>query len=86
MPTYTLKNTDTGEVWDEFFKTNSLKEQYLSDNPKTVQTFRSGKTPAIGESIRMRNTRKHSPEMREVLNKVRETPGSTIDTGNITEV
>lgn len=39
MPTYSFRNTETGEVFDKFMKI-SEREQYLIDNPvfETVMT------------------------------------------------
>ena len=36
MPTYSFKNNDTGEEWDEFFSISG-KEEFLKENDHIVQ-------------------------------------------------
>ena len=38
MPTYSFKNTKTGEVFDKFMRI-SEREQYLKDNPDIVSVL-----------------------------------------------
>lgn len=40
MPTYSFRNTETGEVTDHFMRMAD-REQFLKDNPLLVQTFTS---------------------------------------------
>ena len=43
MPTYTLMNTETGEVWDEFFTSYSAKDEYLTQNKNIRQKLTAPK-------------------------------------------
>ena len=74
MPTFTFKNHDTGEEFDEFFTSNNQKMEWLQDNPSITQlpsTFAiSGGT---GDRI------KNDAGWNEVLSKAAEgNPGSPL--------
>lgn len=70
MPTYTFRNKDTGETFDQFM-TMSSREQYMKDNP-SLETV-------IGVVATIRDTPKMPGGFREVLQKVHSSmPGSTL--------
>jgi hypothetical protein len=70
MPTYTFKNTETGEVYDQFMKI-SEREEFLKTNPHIESV--------IGAPATVRDTPKIPGGFREVLQKVHEkTYGSTL--------
>ncbi len=50
MPTYDMKNTETGEEF-EIQLSMAGREEYLKDNPHIQQIFK--RFPAIGDSVRM---------------------------------
>ena len=37
MPTYKFKNNQTGEEWDEFFTSSSVKDELLKEYPHVQQ-------------------------------------------------
>lgn len=82
MPTYTSRNTKTGETqshvctWETF-------EQWLKDNPGHVQEF---KFPAMMCPTKI-GVRKPDPQFRRKLNAIKRAhKGSTINSGNLTDV
>ena len=78
MPTYTLENTKTGEVWDEFITYNEMMEK--TKDPDVKQVFTKMNYHGDGGL-------KHSTQIREVFQKIKKAhPLSTVDVGNITEI
>ena len=70
MPTYTFKNKETGETFDQFMSMNA-REEYLKDNPQ-LETV-------IGVVATIRDTPKQDGGFREVLQKIHErAPGSIL--------
>lgn len=70
MPTYTFKNTETGETFDQFMSM-SKREEFLKENPH-LETV-------IGAVAMIRDTPKLPGGFREVLQKVHAgSPGSTL--------
>jgi hypothetical protein len=70
MPTYTFKNNDTGETFDQFMSM-SAREEYLKENPH-LQTV-------IGVVATVRDNPKLDGGFREVLQKIHErSAGSTL--------
>lgn len=70
MPTYTFRNKETGETFDQFMSI-SAREEYLKENPNLE--------PVIGAVATIRDTPKMSGGFREVLQKIHErTPGSVL--------
>jgi hypothetical protein len=70
MPTYTFKNKETGETFDQFMSMNA-REEYLKDNPQLE--------PVIGVVATIRDTPKQDGGFREVLQKIHErAPGSIL--------
>lgn len=70
MPTYTFKNKDTGEVFDQFMSM-SAREEYMKENPQLE--------PVIGVVAMVRDTPKLDGGFREVLQKIHErSAGSTL--------
>jgi len=73
MPTYTWRNTETGEVFDTFLKL-SEREQYKQDNPHLEAVLHPYNI--IG-GVSVRN--KESDGFKEVMSKVAENhPGSEV--------
>jgi predicted nucleic acid-binding Zn ribbon protein len=74
MPTYSFKNTDTGEEFDKFMSI-SAREEYLKDNPHIQQILTCA---AICDPVRVGVTKRDSG-FKEVLQKIHEkTAGSTL--------
>lgn len=70
MPTYTFKNNETGETFDQFMSI-SAREEYMKQNPN-IQTV-------IGVVATIRDTPKLDNGFREVLHKIHErSAGSTL--------
>lgn len=65
MPTYTFRNTETGEVFDKLMSYAS-RQEYLEQNPKLEVIMGS---PAMGDSVRL-GIRKNDDGFREVLSKI----------------
>ena len=74
MPTYSFRNTETGEMHVEIMRI-AAREQYLLDNPHLESIITSA--PAFaGDHI----TIKKDTGFKEVLQKIHErTPGSQLD-------
>ena len=41
MPTYSFRNNETKEEFDKFFKSSSLKDEFLEQNPQLQQIHTS---------------------------------------------
>ena len=67
MPTYSVMDTTTEEVFDVSMKFTEF-EQYLADNSHLKQVFI--KFPALGDPIRL-GTRKPDNGFRDVLKNVK---------------
>jgi hypothetical protein len=67
MPTYTFKNTQTGEQWDEVMSM-SAQETFLSENPH-VQTVITN--VRIGDPIHL-GLRKPDSGFRDVLKNIKD--------------
>jgi hypothetical protein len=65
MPTYTFRNKETGETYDEIMSM-SRRETYLEENPQIEQIIGS---PAIGDPVRL-GVRTIDDGFREVLSKI----------------
>ena len=77
MPTYSFRNKETGEVFDQFMGI-SAREQFLLDNPHLEQTLTQA--PAfVGDHV----TIKKDTGFKEVLQKINErTPGGLKQSGS----
>lgn len=83
MGTYTFRNKNTNEEFDLTFSI-AEKDQYLACNPNIEQII--VKAPSIGDPMRL-GIMKPSKDFRERLREIKRSHrGSTIDSGNITEV
>lgn len=70
MPTYTFRNKETGETFDQFMSI-SAREEYLKENPNLE--------PVIGAVATIRDNPKMPGGFREVLQKIHErSPGSIL--------
>jgi len=65
MPTYTFRNSDTGEVFDKLMSWKD-REAYLAANPHFESIIGA---PAMGDSVRL-GIRKNDDGFREVLSKI----------------
>jgi len=76
MPTYTFRNKETGETFDQFM-TIASREQFLEENPN-LETVISG-APMMMDPVRA-GVRKVDNGFKEVLQKIHtRTPGSKLD-------
>ena len=77
MPTYSFRNRETGEVFDEIMRI-AAKEQYLIDNPQLESIITSA--PALGDPTKLSSSRKFDSGFKEVLQKIHErSPGSELN-------
>jgi hypothetical protein len=76
MPTYTFRNKETGEEFEQFMGI-SAREEYLKQNPH-LETLILG-APALGDSVRL-GIRKTDAGFKEVLQKIHDkTAGSALN-------
>jgi hypothetical protein len=76
MPTYTFRNKETGEQFDQYMGI-SAREEFLTQNPnlETIIT----QAPAMGDSVRL-GVHKSDNGFKEVLQRIHEkTPGSQLN-------
>jgi len=66
MPTYSFRNTETGEEFDEIMSISKL-DQYKLDNPHLVQLL--GSSP-IGDPVRL-GLKKPDQEFRNILKDIK---------------
>lgn len=66
MPTYSFRNKDTGEVFDQIMRI-AEREQFLIDNPH-LESIITG-APAMGDSVRL-GIRSTDSGFKEVLSKI----------------
>ena len=82
MPTYTFRNTETGEIFEEVLRMSEY-DSYKQSHP-THERYYDGTAPAMAYRI---GTPKSPGGFKDVLNTIHErTPGSTLKnntTGNI---
>ncbi len=84
MPIYSIRNNDTGAQWEENITWDELQE-LLKELPHLEQIFTYG--PNVVSDMRGPSGIKHTPEFRDVLQKVKHHhPLSTIDAGNKTTI
>ena len=75
MPTFSFKNNDTGEEFDEFFTSNNQKVEWLQTNPNITQLPSMFSINAEGTGDRIKN----DAGWGEVLSKAAEgNPGSPL--------
>lgn len=75
MPTYTFRNKETGETFDQFM-TISSREEFLKENPN-LETVITG-APMMMDPVRA-GVRKIDNGFKEVLQKIHsKTPGSAL--------
>jgi predicted nucleic acid-binding Zn ribbon protein len=76
MPTYTFRNKETGETFDQMMKI-SERDQFLVDNPN-LESLIVG-APMMMDPVRA-GVRKVDNGFKEVLHKIHtRTPGSKLD-------
>lgn len=66
MPTYTFKNTETGEIFDKLMTWNS-RQEYLAQNPHLESVI--GGAPSLGDSVRL-GIRRNDDGFKEVLSRI----------------
>lgn len=66
MPTYSFRNTDTGEIFDKVMKI-SEREKYLEENPQLESYL--GSAPSLGDPVRL-GIRRPDGGFNEVLSKI----------------
>lgn len=76
MPTYTFRNKETGEMYEQFMGI-SAREEHLNQNPHLETVITSA--PALGDSVRL-GIRKSDNGFKEVLQKIHNnTAGSVLN-------
>ena len=75
MPTFTFKNTNTNEIFEELMS-NDKKDVFLKENPHIVQEiFHSA--PSQGDPFRL-GVRKPDAGFKDILKHIKRTHRSTI--------
>jgi len=69
MPTYLMKNTETGEIFEINCRMSEY-DQYKLDNP-THERHYDGYAPSVGDPVRL-GVRKMDTGFKEVLQKIKE--------------
>jgi len=78
MPTYTFRNKDTLEQFDQIMSI-SAREEYLKQNPHLESVITA---PSIGDSVRLGRGR--DTGFRDVLQRIHQrTPGSDLKKMNV---
>ena len=78
MPTYTFRNSETEEVFDQFFTSFSKKDEFLEQNPHLQQIHTSG--VGVCDPIRL-GIRKPDDAFRDRLKDIKRSHrGSKINT------
>jgi hypothetical protein len=76
MPTYSFRNKDTGEVFDQVMRI-AEREEFLKQNPH-LETIITGAPAFTGDHISV--VKKHDTGFKEVLQRIHEkTPGSQLN-------
>lgn len=76
MPIYSLKNKETGEVFDKMMKISDY-EQYLTDNPHIERYFESSAT--LGDSVRLGIKKPPADFMKGIVGRMKSSiPGNTL--------
>ena len=76
MPTYTFRNKDTGEEFEQFMGI-SAREEFLTENPQLETVIRNA--PAFGDAVRL-GVHKSDQGFKEVLQRIHEkTAGSQLN-------
>jgi len=76
MPLYSLKDKNTGEVFDKLLKISEY-EQYLLDNPHIERYYESA--PTLGDSVRLGIKKPPADFMKGVVGRMKESiPGNTL--------
>lgn len=66
MPTYSFRNKETGEEFDEIMSISKL-DQYKTDNPQLEQLLG---TPPIGDPVRL-GMKKPDDTFRDILKQIK---------------
>jgi hypothetical protein len=76
MPTYSFRNKETGEIFDQMMRI-SEREEFLNQNPH-LETVITGAPAFTGDHITA--VKKYDTGFKEVLQRIHEkTPGSQLD-------
>lgn len=78
MPTWSFRNNDTEEEFDEFFSSYNQKEAFLAENPHVEQLI--GTAPAIVSGVGMSGP-KTDDGFKDLLGRIKKgNPRNTIKT------
>ena len=78
MATYPVKHKETGEMKDVMMSVHDW-DQWKIDNPDWERYYTPDNAPGVGEVGEWKDKlRKKNPGWNDVLQKVKQTPGSTI--------
>ena len=72
MPTYTFRNKNTGETWNDFMSISNM-EKYLNENPDVEQMLT---TINIVDPVGIGVTKPPADFQKYILGKVKEVPGA----------
>jgi hypothetical protein len=76
MPTYSFRNKDTGEVFDQVMRI-AEREEFLKQNPH-LESIITGAPAFTGDHISV--VKKHDTGFKEVLQRIHQkTPGSQLN-------
>jgi hypothetical protein len=76
MPTYSFRNKETGEIFDQIMRI-AEREEFLNQNPH-LETVITGAPAFTGDHITA--VKKYDTGFKEVLQRIHEkTPGSQLD-------
>lgn len=76
MPTYSFRNKQTGEIFDQVMRI-AEREEFLTQNPH-LETIITGAPAFTGDHISV--VKKHDTGFKEVLQRIHEkTPGSQLN-------
>lgn len=76
MPTYSFRNKQTGEIFDQVMRI-AEREEFLENNPH-LETVITGAPAFTGDHISV--VKKHDTGFKEVLQRIHEkTPGSQLN-------
>ena len=76
MPTYSLRNTETGEIFEKHMKISEY-EQFVIENPTIVRYFDSA--PIIGDPVRMGIKKPPSDFQKGIIGRMKDSiPGNTL--------
>ena len=89
MPTYDLRNTETGEIFELKMMIKEY-DQYMKDNPHIERYHSAENLPMMSDASRMSVPGTHKADStfeKYVINRIKETvPGNTVKAGHKTKM